>query len=197
MQYASLMQNELQRFLLIEGYDITQIDFINPGSEVFVNDIRGNNSACNSADCNFFNYFNPQHIPRSAVDNNPGINPLNFNGDGNPIGNVIAKGVDNVGSDELEIIIYYGGIRTDVCEQINIINNVRSISGSPYMESIGGGSVAYQNFSSYAPNKTPPSSPNDLLINGSRASVSCSERELSGINYPASPNNLHIILYEQ
>lgn len=192
--YAVLMQNEFQRFLLTKNYNFNQIDLINPGSEVFVN--LGDNSACTTTDCNFYNFFNPVHIPESAVDRNSGIPSSFFNVPGGyPKASITVRGVNNVGTSEPEIIIGWPAIKTSVCEQINLLHNVRTTAQAHYMQGSGSASTDFQQFQNYVPNLTPPSSPTNWTANGSGSYIFCSEREKSGIGYPASPNTLYVVLY--
>lgn len=190
-QYTSFMTNELQRFLLVNRYTLAQIDLLDPNN---INNFRfGDNSACTSSSCNFFNAATPMLLPLRTQD--PAFTPTFIASDGSSAGEWLLKGVDQIGTSAPELMLRFRAVRTDVCEAINIKHNIRTASESFVRISAGSSGTNFQPFSNYVPNYTNAPSPTSFGGKFTGKSIFCSEEYYHSAS--TGGNALYLVIYPQ
>lgn len=148
IQMGSKVQYGLKRFMLAHELDITEVSF-----EDSAKGINGDNSNCADNTCNLFSLsggkVNPPLLPAEAIDvayttcsTGTGV----YNGQRKYY--IMVASVQDVGTDLSDILLYYCGVRSDVCEAINIKQGLRAKGDSPIVN--GHGSLGASQYASFS-----------------------------------------------
>ena len=147
LQILNRTTTDLQRFMLIDGYRIEEIDLFSDG-----NTLTGNADSCSTNDCNLFHPEGgnspPPVLPKQAIElGNTACTTYTSTGKILPYPMIVS--VQDIGSELSDIILYYCGVEQKVCEHINALTKVKDINDPVILAfAIGAGGTNYQAFSS-------------------------------------------------
>lgn len=132
MSSLSLFENELQRFLLINGFMIDKIDIY---SANFSFSGAINSPLCASSSCNFGNYGALPTWPKSYCD--PIATSMCAGSNFNLKNGFILGAVPDVGTAKPDLILKLKGVRYDICVELNrlagVTNGGTELSDANYL----------------------------------------------------------------
>lgn len=117
IQQGSQLEHGLKRFLLLNEYDIGEIDMYDANKG-----FNGDRTLCTANECNLFHPagggLSAPQLPNAAFDSGP----TSCTGglyNGRYKYSLRVTSFDNIGSDLPEIVLYYNCVRDDVCDRLN------------------------------------------------------------------------------
>ena len=133
LQILSNTDAGLQRFMIIGGYDIDEIDMFSTGLTM-----TGDTNACTTDECNLFHTDGggvlPPLLPTSAIASSTTCNYVN---DGKIRPFFLLISVEGVGSDLADIAVFYCGVDINVCKAINNRMNIKEWNDTALTFSLG------------------------------------------------------------
>lgn len=195
IQMGSKVQYGLKRFMLAHELDITEVSF-----EDSAKGINGDNSNCADNSCNLFSLsggkVNPPLLPADALDiSYSTCLGASYMYNGQRKYYIMIASVQDVGTDLPEIILFYCGVRPEVCEAVNIKQGLRAKGDTPITNHHGTTAASqYTQFSGDM--STIPTTEAgrfgslDSRLDGAR--IFCSEDEMAG-----QGNFFYTVLYER
>lgn len=134
LQILSNTDAGLQRFMIIGGYDIDEIDMFSPGLTM-----TGNTDACTTNECNLFHAdggdVTPPILPSSVIAANATSCSYINNNQIRPFFLLIS--VEGVESDLADIAVFYCGVDINVCKAINNRMNIKEWNDTALTFSLG------------------------------------------------------------
>ena len=197
MQILNRTSNGLQRFLMTKDLTLSQIDLYDPDQTR-----NSSTDSCNGeASCNLYSYEGGQMsvplLPSNALSTED-LSSCNYLYNGKIQPNHMIVSIEGVGSDLPEVVLNYCGISLQVCEIINVKNNVRDIDDeTPVTFTIG--TFASNDHAPFGNEHTSPmavTTVNQIGAGEPRVMgkhTFCREREKSGL-YGSGNHLIHVLI---
>ncbi len=138
MQYASLIENSLQRMILTKDIKLEQIDWRGNFSDNSAN--ASCTSTGNSTSCRIFHPdgggVTSMGVPLQATDMTTDITMRSTPDESGEMQAFIIS-VKDVGTSLPDAVLFFRGVKAEVCDQINILGNVYSSGQGPLNENFG------------------------------------------------------------
>lgn len=117
IQYAASLEQAISRIMIINGYGVEYLDVDDNSGYV----VQNANTNCSSNKCKLFHPEGGQAIPKLLPANATNLNATNWS----KIDNrsrlfFMIVPVKDVGSDAADLLLLYGAVKQEVCDEINI-----------------------------------------------------------------------------
>ena len=146
LQQNTRIEYALKKFLLVNEYDISEIDLYDANKG-----LNGDLNACTSDKCNLFHPsgggITAPLLPEGAFDPSP-TSCLGNSYNGHYKYHIRITSVEDIGSTLPDILLIYNCIRDDVCDQINYKMNVLSPGDADILHAKGSFGTDYASFNS-------------------------------------------------